>query len=94
MNIKMKHIYLLYDALREGNIKIDTISVSQRERHMAALDLVSAGFFKLSLSKGFHDKFTLTKYGKKYIQNYDRELRKGELKVPDHVGEIPEFMEL
>jgi hypothetical protein len=90
VNIKMIHIFLLYDALREGSVNIDTISVSKRDKHMAALDLENLGFFKNIKSKGYNMRFKLTKYGRKYITEYDKEIRKDEYS-PSYV---PEFMNI
>ncbi len=66
---------ILYDALREGKVKVDIISPLQREKHGNIVSLVNDEYLKHVPSKGFHETYKLTPKGRKYILNYDKEMR-------------------
>jgi len=73
--ITTEKLTILYDALREGTYKVDIISTSQRYRHENAIDLVNQGYLKEISTKGYYARFKLTPKGRKYIKEYDKDIR-------------------
>ena len=81
--ITTSKITILYDALRDGKVKIDTVSsYVNRERWNDSVDLVNSGYLKRGASKMYFETFRLTPKGRKYIKEYDAEMRKGAYEVP------------